>query len=329
NTVIKPTTKKKEMLLFIGAVKCVYLLHRSTHKFLGGEVPDRPTPGPFSSAIDFTLTRGIDKIGELTVTDRRDQALDIRSGIDGRLLDYFPAHHKENQSFNIVLTEDGSFILLQADKCIDWEVRDNRFFKTKCSDVIHGSFDLYYEITDGTTSKDGEEHDDDAPPLGSHERKLYDLLKKERQMRPMDSKYPMKEIEDLNSSDLKDLDENGDSTIKDLTKFLLKNKPSKSKKKDTSSSSDSSSSSSSSCDEVLETFSRLLQNKANKNKEYTLGMPFKGDDSCPPTDKECIELNRDFTKYLRKYPGPKKKRRHKHDSTETSDCDIVSNLKKC
>jgi hypothetical protein len=316
------------MLLFIGAVSCVYLLHRSTHKFLGDESSDRPTPGGLSSAVDYSLTRGRNEVGYLTITDQGGQAFDIRGGVDGTLLDYYPVHNEENQSFHIVLVADGSYMLSQTGKRIDWDQGRKRFVKTSCWRSGTSAFDLYYEIssTPCASSSGPESRADKAPPAGTKERNFYDMIARERKSHGTSRGEFMKEPEDLNSSDLKELQENGNSEIRDFKQFLTNNRPKAAREDDTSSSDESSSSSS--CDEAIEMFSKLMQNKPIEKRDYGPGLYLAGGfGACPPSDEDCVQISRQFTKYLKKYPGPKR-RRKKTESSTTSDCEEFVHFRK-
>lgn len=299
------------MLLLIGAVRCIYLLHRSTHKFLGDEVPDRPTPGEFLSAVDFSLKK-TDGIGYLAIADRHGQVLDAGGGTDGTLLGYRPPSGQKSQSFRIVLVEDGSYMLVQSGKCLDWDGGRRRFVKRGCRYARSPAVDAYYEVSSIPHADPRGSDADEAPPPGTKERKFYDMIANEQKRRGYGRDNFMKEMEDLSSSDLRGLEENGNSEIREFKKFVAANRPKGSRREESTSLGETSSSSS--CDDALEVISRLMQNRPAERGDFRPGAFFAGGfDPCSLSSKNCVG----FTRHPKRHPG-RKRRRRLEDSSETS-----------
>lgn len=145
------------MLLFLPLVECFYLLHKGTNRFIGEDPVDRPTPVPEKQAIDLRALRAERAAPYITVENAKRKSFDIRHGVWGTLLDYYPTHKKSNQSFLLVLTPNGSYALVQAGKCINWDKDRNQFIKAACSN--YAEFDVFYEVSPAAESpkKDDEE----------------------------------------------------------------------------------------------------------------------------------------------------------------------------
>lgn len=305
------------MLLFWGSVHGLYLFHKQTHSFIGGEKADRPTPSSFDYATDFKLLRGMDEKTYVTLENGRSESLDIRGGISGKLLDYYPTHKNNNQSFQLVLGAEDAFYLIQGGKCIGWSPKNDRFVKQDCENTYGDTFDIYYETSvldvDKETGTDGRHK---IPPKGTKDREFYDRIRKERNR---GNGEMASESEDIDSSALAMFDGNGDSEVREFKNFLMKNRPGHGSKRKGSSSDDSDESetddslaSSESCDDLTQTFGEHQPGGQGRyrNKGINGG-------ECAQSDKECLKLARRFEKYIKKRSKRKPKKKQHHES----ECD--------
>lgn len=215
------------MLFFLGLISCFFIRHKPTSMFIGAEFKKYPSPGAFEHAVDFLPLGGMGGAGRIVI-DNKGQAFDVRGSVSGTLLDYFPTHKRDNQTFIFALNSDGLFLLIQDGKCVDWDLAERQFVKKSCHTATYSTFDIYYEIS-SAKDEHSQQQQRPRPQIDDQSKKYMEMLS--RKLKKNEERKLEQMLANLSPKDLLKYDDNNDKNSLEFKKFLLKNLPTNNKRK--------------------------------------------------------------------------------------------------
>lgn len=147
-----------QMLQYIQGIYSFYLFHKYTNKFVGDTDGEWPVPVDIDNAVDWKMNSSKDP-SAFTIERGNGKVMDIRGLPDGIRLGYYNKHGKFNQQFRFILTPDNYFLLMvDNDKCINWNATIKQFQKKNCRLTDYGKFLIFFE----TTKKNNDESTTDG-----------------------------------------------------------------------------------------------------------------------------------------------------------------------